>query len=281
MYCFLSYTGYALKVGVHRLKIKVLVADDERLAREEIIYFIEQEEDCILCGVAENGEQVLEKYQDLKPDVVFLDIQMPYMSGMDAAKVLFEYKLQQQNTLPLIVFTTAYDAYAIQAFGVDASDYLLKPYDAKKFKAMMARVRRKLNSFQAENRDYRSLEPAKNIVTEAANYQLQKLLVDEGDKLVILAAKDILYAVRQERVVEIHTEKEVVQAKWTLQELEQKLHGMPFYRSHRSYLVNLNYVHEIIPWFNGAYTIVLNDDEKTNIPVSRSSAKELFEILGQ
>jgi two-component system, LytTR family, response regulator LytT len=262
------------------LKIRVVIGEDERLAREELVYLIEQEEDCILCGAAENGEQVLDLYHRESPDVIFLDIHMPHMSGMDAAKILFAEKMQGNRELPLIVFTTAYDEYAIAAFGVEASDYLLKPYDVSRFQETMMRIRRKL-SHSAYGTSLKDTEIVKTAFQSTMNVPFQKLLVDEGDKLVILSAEDILYAVRQERLVEIHTEREVVQVKWTLQELEQKLRGFPFYRPHRSYLVNLNFVHEIIPWFNGAYTIVLDDKARTNIPVSRSSAKDLFEILGQ
>jgi two-component system, LytTR family, response regulator LytT len=264
------------------LKIRVMVGEDERLAREELVYLIEQEEDCVICGVAENGEQVLELGRQENPDLIFLDIHMPHMTGLDAAKILFTNKVQNKRDLPLLVFTTAYDEYAIAAFGVEASDYLLKPYDATRFRETMARIRRQLTHLQIHVEPQKITETVvKKDNLSSINLPFQKLLVDEGDKLVIISEEEILYAVRQERLIEIHTEKEVVQAKWTLQELEQKLRGLPFYRPHRSYLVNLNFVHEIIPWFNGAYTIVLDDKDRTNIPVSRSSAKELFEILGQ
>ncbi len=256
-----------------------MIAEDERLARDELAYLIEQEEDCVLCGVAENGQELLQMVEGCKPDVIFVDIQMPHLSGMDAAKELLAVKLQRVRLRPLIVFTTAYDEYAIQAFSVEVTDYLLKPYDSKRFQETMARIRRTM-AHASEGMGKNTGGPRIS-AKESINFDFQKLLIDDGDKVVLVPARDIQYAVRQDRLIEIHTEQECLQAKWTLQELEQKLHGLPFYRSHRSYLVNLNFVHEIIPWFNGAYTIVLNDKTKTKIPVSRSSARELFEILGQ
>jgi two-component system response regulator LytT len=242
------------------MKIKVMIAEDERLTREELAYLLQQEEQFILCPSAENGQQLLELYEQYEPDVIFLDIHMPSLSGIDAAKHLRNHK-KKNKRIPYLIFTTAYEEYAIEAFNLEAVDYLLKPYDTQRFKKALSRV-------------YKHLEQP---LSQRTTYS--KLLIDDGEKKVVLTPQSIYYAVRSDRLVEIHTEKGIIQAKMNLQDLEEKLTHSPFFRSHRSYLVNLDYIHEIVPWFNGAYNLILNNKEQTKIPVSRSAAKSLFEIL--
>lgn len=238
------------------MKIKALVAEDERLVREELMYLLQQEDDFDVCPGAENGQQLLSLYHLYEPDVIFLDIQMPSLSGMDAAQKL----VVQQKKTPLFVFVTAYEEHAVQAFNLEATDYLLKPYDENRFQETLHRIRKGLTH------------------VPPVPYQ-SKLLVEDEAKLVVLTPESIVYAARVDRLIEIHTTREVVRSKMTLHELEAKLKGHPFYRSHRSYLVNLNYIDEIEPWFNGAYNIVLADEMQTKIPVSRTSAKPLFQLL--
>lgn len=250
------------------MKIKAMIAEDERLAREELAWFIKQEEDFELCPSAENGRQLLELYKIHEPSVVFLDVEMPGLSGMEVAKKLFRLREQGAERLPLVVFTTAYDEYAIEAFGIEAVDYLLKPYDTERFQTAIGRIRKQLAANQ-------SLSAGSHL----SSARPSKLLVDDGERSVMLHTQDILFAVRMERFVEIHTATQTLQTKWTLQELDDRLKGSSFFRSHRSYLVNLDFVHEITAWVNGAYTIVLNNPKRTQIPVSRLAAKALFRLL--
>ncbi len=255
------------------MTIRVMVAEDERLVREELIYMLQQEEDLLLCPSAESGEQLLDLYEKYAPDVIFLDIHMPMLSGVDVAK-----KLSKENkALPLFVFITAYDDYALEAFEVEAVDYLLKPYDESRLKKALDRVRRRMsNALQPD-----SLISKKERDSSASIPATSKLLIDDGEKVVVLSPESIYYATRVDRFVEIHTENEFVQGKMTLQELEEKLKGFPFFRTHRSYLVNLDYIQEITPWFNGAYNLILKGENKTQIPVSRSAQKKLFKLLEQ
>ncbi|MCF6094976.1 LytTR family DNA-binding domain-containing protein [Microaerobacter geothermalis] len=246
------------------MKIKAMIAEDERLVREELAYLIQHEEDFILCPSAENGQQLLELNDKYQPDVIFLDIHMPGLSGI---KVAEKIKADNPNA-PLIVFTTAYDEYALQAFDLEAVDYLLKPYDTGRFKEAINRIRKKF-----------ALEAKPFSVPDAKRSQPSKLLIEDGEKVVVVNPHSIYYVVRAERYLEIHTDQEIMQTKMTLQELEEKLRDLPFFRSHRSYLVNIEYIQEIVPWFNGAYNLILKNKEKTKIPVSRSSAKHLFEIF--
>src|SRR5690625_3973720 len=253
------------------MKINVMVAEDEYLAREELLYLLGKEKDIRLLPSAETGDQLVDLYFEHRPDVIFLDIEMPGITGVEAAKKI----MSSTKSSPLFVFTTAYDAYAVDAFEVEAVDYLLKPFDQVRFQQTLERVRTRIADKKQELQEWTS-DGAKSS-TNSSN----KLLVDDGERMIVLAPESIYYAVPSQRMLEIHTEHAVIESKMTLQELEKKLEGLSFYRTHRSYLVNLDHILEITPWFNGAYNITLKDKEKTTIPVSRSARKSLFEKFGQ
>lgn len=243
------------------MNIRVMIAEDEMLAREELIYMLEKEKDIELCPSAETGDELLDLYFEHKPDVLILDIEMPGVTGVEAAKRI----MRSTNQPPLFIFTTAYDNYAIDAFEIEAVDYLLKPFDHVRLHQALERIRKRLG-------EYREVP--------VQNGPSNKLLIDDGEKMIVLSPDSIYYAVPSQRTLEIHTENDVIESKMTLQELEKKLEGLSFFRTHRSYLVNLNHIHEITPWFNGAYNITLKNKEKTTIPVSRSARKALFEKFG-
>ncbi|MCL6575584.1 LytTR family DNA-binding domain-containing protein [Kyrpidia sp.] len=284
--------------------MKVMVAEDERVAREELTYLLSCHPDVTLCPGAENGSELLELVDQYHPDVVFLDIHMPSLSGIEAARRWRNGSWK--GRAPQVVFVTAYEQYAVEAFGLDAVDYLLKPYDEERLGETLERIRRRL-AFRGRDGGGHAVGTgtvpgivraggdtagqerggegaAKGLLTSAVpgggGFRRPKLLVDDGEKTVVLHPGAVQYAVRNGRAVEIHTDSLTVSAKWTLAELEERLAGLNFFRTHRSYLVNLEYVSAIEPWFNGAYTVILNDRARTKIPVSRNAVKELFERLG-
>lgn len=250
------------------MKIRVMIAEDERLAREELEFLLHSREDVIICKSVSNGQELLVEYEKHKPDVVFLDIHMPELEGIAVAKIL-----REKERSPLIVFTTAYEEYAVEAFDLHAADYLLKPYDERRLDEALSRIRTALK--QTSRSETASVPKPKGKQIS----KMSKLLLDDGERLLVIDPTSILYMMREDRVVQIFTQDQTFQSKQTLQELEEKLASFHFFRCHRSYLVNLQYIHEIIPWFNGAYNIVLKDQQKTKIPVSRSSVKELFNLL--
>ncbi|MCI1772977.1 MAG: LytTR family DNA-binding domain-containing protein [Paenibacillus lautus] len=259
-------------------RIKTMIAEDERLAREELAYLLEQEPDIELLPHAANGRELLELVPLRQPDVVFLDVHMPELEGLQAARML-----KASPISPLIVFTTAYDEYAVEAFGLNAIDYLLKPYSHMRLKETLQRIRSRIQAGKAfpkqEARD--AIQAAPYPSTEAAARSMRgKLLFDDGDKHVLVDPETILYAVREERVVCVWTaEGQRITSKSTLQELEEKLAGYSFFRPHRSYLVNVNWIAELSPWQNGAYNIVLKDEQRSMIPLSREAARDLFRLL--
>ncbi|UJF33956.1 LytR/AlgR family response regulator transcription factor [Paenibacillus hexagrammi] len=248
-------------------KIKVMIAEDERLAREELIYLLEQEEDLEILESAINGKELLALAEKHIPDVIFLDIQMPEMDGIQTARML-RARMKKLS----IVFTTAHEGYAIDAFELNAVDYLLKPYSYLRLKETLQRVRTR-KAEQAET-------PVGAKEEAASASKLNKILMDDGEKIVVIGPENILYAMREDKVIHLYTtDHHYTSSKFTLNELEEKLQGCHFFRPHRSYLINLNQVDELIPWFNGAYTLTLKDKNRTKIPVSRVSAKELFKLL--
>jgi two-component system response regulator LytT len=252
------------------MPIRVMIAEDERLAREELAYLLAQEEDIELLPEATNGRELLKLVEEYEPDVVFLDIKMPEMEGIQAARMLTSRKQQ-----PLIVFSTAYENYALDAFSLNAVDYLLKPTEPHRLKETLQRIRKRLNEAlpAADGKD------SPPTAAPGPGPKVTKLLIEDNNRFVVIDPQTILYAVRDERVIQIHTLTDTYTSKMTLQQLEEKLHAYNFFRTHRSYLVNLHYVSELVPWFNGAYNLLLKEGKRVQIPVSRSYARELLKRL--
>lgn len=247
--------------------IRAMIAEDEQMAREELTYLLQKESDVRNGPSAETGGQLLDLFIKYEPDVIFLDVQMPGISGVDAAKQIVEHA---PNYPPLFVFTTAYDQYAMDAFEVEAIDYLLKPYDDARFLKTMERVRKHLRKSDTL---MGNPSPSNHQATKP------KILIDDGERMVVLSPDVIYYAVTANRILEIHTKDEVIESRMTLQGLEEKLQGLSFFRTHRSYLVNLDFVRDITPWFNGTYNITLKDRGHTTLPVSRSARKVLLDMF--
>ncbi|MEH7385156.1 LytTR family DNA-binding domain-containing protein [Bacillus sp. JJ1521] len=248
------------------MNIRAMIAEDEMMARKELLYLLKDEKGIILTPHAETGEQLIELYSEHRPDVIFLDVEMPGFTGTEAAKYIMK---MESDAIPLFVFTTAYDEYAMDAFEVEAVDYLLKPYDETRFRRTMKRIRKSL-----ENRKNTSETTEKKAQTI-----LSKILIDDGDRMVVVSPDSIYYAVPSNRLLEIHTQDKIIMSRMTLQELEDQLAGHQFFRAHRSYLVNLNHVLEITPWFNGTSNLTLKDKNRSKIPVSRSASKSIFDIF--
>jgi len=200
-------------------------------------------------------------------------------------------KLLEEDQTIMIVFATAYDQHAIQAFEVNAIDYLLKPFDEERVLKTVERIRQRKQNLQNDSQDVALNNSLRELLKKmagesvaATTAQLQvpkisKLAVQGEESIVLIDPKDILYVYRENRDVFIKTSDKVYSTKYTLQTLEEKLASYSFFHAHRSYLVNLNFAKELVPWFNGAYTLVLNDEERSRVPVSRAYVKALKDIL--
>ncbi|RFA36652.1 DNA-binding response regulator [Virgibacillus dokdonensis] len=236
--------------------IKTLIVDDERLNREELIYLLNNFPSIEIVGQANSGEACIMEAMKKKPDLIFLDVEMPEMDGMETAAALKELK-----NSPLIVFATAYPQFAVQAFRYEAIDYLLKPYDEKQLEQTIARIEKTLSYVVEKEQD-------------VAN----KLGIENEEGVIYVDPTEILYFQSVDKQVKIVTKSNVFFSKKTLKDLEKRLSTFRFFRIHKSYVINLHYVSKLTPWFNGAYNLqVFGRNE--SLPVSRNYVKSLREQL--
>jgi two-component system, LytTR family, response regulator LytT len=238
--------------------MKVAIIDDEPYSREEMKHLLSEYPWVEIVGEASSAEKAMELILTQDPQVLFLDIEMPGMSGVDLAEAL-----QKMKQKPEIVFATAYPDYALKAFRVEAVDYLVKPFDEEQLSQTMERLKKLLLTDLGEQKDTKTMG---------------KLSVQDEDKIIFIEPGNILYIFREERETYICTEKKKYTCKLPIKELEAKLVTYPFFRVHKSYLVQLPYVEELIPWGNGVYQLKVHG-VKEKIPVSRNYVKELRERL--
>ena len=236
--------------------LKCVIVEDEFPAREELKFFIENHEGIELEKEFENPLDALKYLQDNKTDVVFLDINMPELDGMSLGKILAKL----DNELK-IVFITAYRDYAPEAFEIKAFDYLLKPYSEKRINELLDNLTKAKES-----------EHIKDIG------QLNKITVTSDDKMYVISIDDIYYIEAGEKESTVYAKDQSYISKIKISKWEEILPPWKFYRTHRSYIVNLDKITEVEPWFNGTYVLKVKD-LKFKIPVSRNNIKEFKEIL--
>lgn len=247
--------------------LTAIVVDDERLACEELTYLLKEFPDIEVVGVGHNGLEALRLIEKLEPDIAFLDVQMP---GLDGLGVIRRAKEMGLN-LPHFVLATAYDQYAVQAFRLEALDYLLKPIEKERLAETLERVRRTVEARQAAQAEP---PPARGLPYRT------KLLVRSGNRNFIVDAQDVVYATIEDGLITIvATNVEGISNYRTIEELQSSLDPEMFWRVHRSYLVNINRIKEVIPWFKSSYQIRMDDKRQTEIPVSRIQTKRLRALL--
>ena len=255
--------------------LRVMVVDDEQLARDELCYQLEQLAEVEVVAQAGNGLEALSAADRHEPDLVFLDIQMPGLSGFEVARRL----LEREQQAPALVFVTAFDQHAIEAFEVNAVDYLLKPVDAGRLEQALARARRRLGSERTGDPVNDQLE---RIVKMMANRQIRRdqVAVKVGDRFLLVQAEEIIFASLADESITIVTGQVAGTSNYrTLDELQTRLDKDVFWRVHRSHLVNINKIKEIVPWFSRNYILRMKDAKGTEIPVSRAQTKRLREYL--
>nr|WP_263326355.1 LytTR family DNA-binding domain-containing protein [Neobacillus sp. Marseille-Q6967] len=233
--------------------IRTLIVDDEPYSREELKHLLGNFPAIQIVGEAESGEAAIMKVIHHQPDVVFLDVEMPKMNGMQAAKALQELK-----KVPMVVFATAYPQFAAEAFRYNAIDYLLKPYDEEQLHETINRIENNLQSTKEP-------EPGKST---------GKLAVELDGEIFYIEPKEILYIVRDEKFTKLVTKNGEYETKQSLKDFELRLVKFGFFRIHKSFLVNLEFVTRLTPWFNGAYQLQI-EGRKEMLSVSRNYAKAL------
>jgi two-component system, LytTR family, response regulator len=260
--------------------LRAVVVDDEQLARDELGYLLGQVGDVEIIGQAGNGVEALTAIERLRPDVVFLDVQMPGLTGFEVAKRLLDARASVQ-----IVFVTAFDQHAIEAFEVNAVDYLLKPVEQPRLERAVDRARRRISVDRVLDGDRSSavnqaqLERIVQLVAERHNRR-EQLAIKVGERFLLVHADDVIYASLRDDGIAVVTEQHAGTSSYrTLDELQDRLDSTVFWRVHRSHLVNINKIKEIVPWFSRNYILRMKDAKSTEIPVSRTQTKRLREYL--
>ena len=235
--------------------LRVLIVDDEPLARENLRILLETQRDIEIVGECGNAVEAIGAVHKLRPDVLFLDIQMPRISGLEMVGML------DPEHRPYIVFLTAFDEYAVKAFELGVNNYILKPFDPE-------RVRRVLEKCRKDLERSSPAQPA------------GRLAISSDRKIVLLDISRIVYVETCGRSCLIHTTEGDHTENQLLGEYEKRLSPQGFFRIHKSYLVNLNYISEMFPWANNSLAVKMQGFEKNILPVSREKVKNLRQLLG-
>jgi len=282
------------------MPITALIIDDEQLAREELEYLLREADDIDVLAQGRNGIEAVELIQSHHPDVVFLDVQMPGLDGFAVLKRLVELRKSGDHhvrPLPQIIFATAFDQYAVRAFEVNAIDYLLKPFDHARIMQALDRVRQRVldagEIHGSSGEEAVQRRPADTTGTRieallklmeqqqaSARPQTGKIVLQAQSRLLLIDQKDICYAAIDEGTISVATPTLEGQSKCrTLEELLDLLDPAIFWRAHRSYVVNINHIKEVVPWFKSSYQLRMADKKQTEIPVSRAQTRRLRELF--
>jgi two-component system LytT family response regulator/two-component system response regulator LytT len=257
--------------------LRVIVVDDEQLARDELCFQLERLVDVQTVAQAGNGLEALTAIDRHGPDLVFLDVQMPGLTGFEVAR-----RLLDDDDPPAVVFVTAYDQHAIEAFEVNAVDYLLKPVDAGRLEQAVHRARRRLSSDRVglAPRLNDQLEQIVKMMAVGRHSRRDQVALKVGERFLLVQANEIIYASLADDSINIVTGQVAGSSNYrTLDDLQARLDPAVFWRVHRSHLVNINKIKEIVPWFSRNYILRMKDAKATEIPVSRSQTKRLREYL--
>lgn len=253
--------------------LRALLVDDEYSARKELRFLLQPFDDIKVVGESANALEALELINNLDYSIIFLDIDIPGLNGIDLAM-----QLQEKDNPPSVIFTTAHEEYACAAFRVNALDYLLKPIDSKRLEQAIIKVR-KFRGIPAQAKTNLKTT-AKSKITDITAKPLEVVPVEVRGKTILLRHDEIVYIYTDKDNVYVKTHKESYLTRFTLRDLELRFNSNNFFRSHRCYLVNMQRMRELIPYFNGTYAVVVDDHERSEIPVSRTQSRKLKGILG-
>lgn len=253
-------------------QIKVLVIDDESLARDLVIEFLKEFEEFELIGECSDGLEAIKNIEKLRPDLIFLDVQMPILNGLEVLEEI------NGKFLPEIIFVTAYDNYAIRAFDFHAIDYLLKPFSRSRFRRALFHAKERIAQQNGASESKRQLN---SLLENHKNKppHLQRIFVKDNGKIILLEPETIDWVEADDKYLHLHTARKTHLIRQTLNSLEAELNPNIFLRIHRSTIVNLAKVKEIHPLFNGEYVLILHDG--TKLTLSRNYKNRFFERFGK
>src|SRR5437660_1778595 len=263
------------------MDLRALVVDDEQLARDELGYLLGQVGGVEVIGQAGNGVEALTTIDRLHPDLVFLDVQMPGLTGFEVARRMVDTRAPSH-----IIFVTAFDQHAIEAFEVNAVDYLLKPVDQGRLEVAVERARKRVVAEGSRDRrapasgvSHADLEKIIALVAERQNRR-ERLAIKVAERFLLVQSEEIIYAsLADDGITVVTTQHRGTLNYRTLDELHERLDPSVFWRVHRSHLVNINKIKEIVPWFSRNYLLRMKDEKTTEIPVSRTQTRRLREYL--
>jgi DNA-binding LytR/AlgR family response regulator len=269
------------------MALRILIVDDEALARQELQFLLDGAGDVEVVGVGTNGIEAVELIRTHKPDVVFLDVQMPGLDGFGVLKRL----IQKKMPLPQVVFATAYDQYAVRAFEVNAVDYLLKPFDRGRVCRTIEKAKARIPVTEpnpSESATAAKLDALLRMVEESTHPQKSgtgRVVVKAQNRLLLVDQREICFASIEEGAISVTAVSGTTAAVEgqsncrTLEELMAQLAPEMFWRVHRSFVVNIQHIREVVPWFKSSYQLRMDDPRKTEIPVSRTQTKRLRELF--
>jgi two-component system LytT family response regulator len=252
-------------------KIRALVVDDEPLARRRIRKLLARDADVEVIGDCANGYEAIDAISRQTPNLVFLDVQMPEVDGFAVLEQI------DRSLIPFVIFVTAYDQYALKAFEVSAVDYLLKPFDRKRFEQALQRAKTRLFTEQGSGINQQTLALLQEL--KARSQHLERLLIKSGGRAFFLKTDEIDWIAAEGKYVRLHVGNESHLLREGMTAIEAQLDPRKFLRVHRSSIVNIDRVKELQPWFNHEYQVVLKDG--TKLILSRSCRKKLTELLGE
>jgi two-component system LytT family response regulator/two-component system response regulator LytT len=277
------------------MPISALIIDDEQLARDELKYLLDSVGDVDVVAQGSNGIEAVDLIDEHHPDLVFLDVQMPGQDGFAVIQRLVDRNRAQSAKagaekdiapLPQFVFATAYDQYAVRAFNVNAVDYLLKPFDLARVTEAVERAKARIaaGTPSAGAPEQIQIDRLLRLLNRPQNGEASrppaKLIVQAQSRLLLVDQADICFAAIDEGVIRIVTRAFEGQSKCrTLEELLELLDPARFWRAHRGFVVNIDQIREVMPWFKSSYQLRMNDKQQTEIPVSRAQTKRLRELF--
>lgn len=252
-------------------KLICIIVEDELPAAEELKYLLSQYKPIHVKKVVYDGKSGLEAIEELRPDAVFMDINMPLQNGIELAKQVKEF----DDSID-IIFVTAYEEHAVEAFEVNALDYILKPFDEKRIRKTIERLVNKRKSIKKEER---LPDIINEIISKIDKGErgVKKIPCERRGKIILVDLKDIYFCYIEGEKTYVKTRDESFLVGCTLHQIEEKTN---FFRAHRSYLVNIDNIKELYSWFNGTYKLVMGDIEESEVPISRNNVKKLKELLG-
>ena len=281
--------------------IRALIVDDEALARARLRKLLANAVDLEIISEASNGPEAIALIREQRPDLVFLDVQMPGLDGFAVIQKLLERNqiksaksgiaANEQEALPQIVFATAYDQYAVRAFDVNAVDYVLKPFDRNRIVQAVERAKSRMAggvagsaAAQTDSPIESQLEALLRLLKRPQGGEIPqqpaKLVVQAQSRLLLVSQSDVCFASIDDGIIRIVTRTFEGQSKCrTLEELQEQLDPVHFWRAHRGYVVNIDHIREVVPWFKSSYQLRMNDKAQTEVPVSRTQTKRLRELF--